>query len=630
MTIKDIARLAGVSISTVSKIMNGKDDNINCETKARVLRIAKEYHYAPYAMAKQVSDAKTFIIGILLSSLSTRKQLTEGIITAAQAEGYSIMVFDSKNDHAIELKHIASLCKHKVDGVIWEPVDKESLQYQKYFDGQNTELCFVNSAFVDAYLIDFVKIGYTAGKLMIDYGHTHIGCLAEEDDPASELVLDGFKKCLFDHNITFHDGMLLTDKTNGWYSQILAHKLTGIISVHYHASLRLLKKLDQFHYRLPYDLSLISLLESDEDNTIFPEISCIKIPYTAFGSYVARQLIAKCEKQPFDASGYHPEYTVDHLKSLGVPFTSRAKKIVVVGSINIDITLNVKELPQSGKTVSTTMHSITPGGKGANQAVGVARLGNDVSLIGKVGGDYDSALAYACLAENHVDTLGVRRADGKETGKAYIQVQPDGESMITILAGANQDFSAKDIAAYENLFKNASYCLLQTEVSEKAIAYAAEIAHKHGALNILKPSAMNKIPDSLMRLIDIFVPNQKESELLCPDIADIEGKADAFCRQGAKTVIITLGHSGCYLKSDPFTGYLPADNVMAVDNTGAADAFIAALAVYLGLGYPIEKAAKIAAYAAGFCVSRQGVIPALIDKNSLETYISRMEPGLLI
>ncbi len=132
-----------------------------------------------------------------------------------------------------------------------------------------------------------------------------------------------------------------------------------------------------------------------------------------------------------------------------------------------------------------------------------------------------------------------------------------------------------------------------------------------------------------MELTDLFIPNEKEAEILCPDIPDIPGKADAFLARGAKAVIITLGGSGCYIKSPSFTGYLPAADFMPVDTTGAADAFISALAVYLSYGYTMEKAARIASCAAGFCVSRQGVIPALVDRNSLESYIRQSEPELL-
>lgn len=279
-----------------------------------------------------------------------------------------------------------------------------------------------------------------------------------------------------------------------------------------------------------------------------------------------------------------------------------------MGSINIDITLNVDELPLPGETVSTGRRSVIPGGKGANQAVGAAKLGSHVSLIGKIGSDYDSSIVYTCMEENHIDVQGIRRDPHLETGKAYIHVQNDGESMITILTGANQNLKPEDISPYARLFENAGYCLLQTEIPEAAVETAARLAARYDAKNILKPAAMHHISDSLMELIDIFVPNRKEAEALCPGIPTVEGKADFFLKKGVKTVLITLGHSGCYIKSPDFTGHLPATTFTPVDTTRAADAFIAALAVYLSSGYPIQPAARIATCAAGFCVSRQGVI----------------------
>lgn len=295
----------------------------------------------------------------------------------------------------------------------------------------------------------------------------------------------------------------------------------------------------------------------------------------------------------------------------------------------MDVTLNVAELPQPGKVTSTSTHLIIPGGKGANQAVAAAKLGHKVSLIGKVGNDYDAALVYSIMEENHVNTQGLMHDPQVETGKAYIHVQNNGESMITVLNGANKTLRPEEILTHKNQFQNASYCLLQTEIPEESVEAAARLAHEYGAKNILKPAVMKRLLPSLMKYIDIFVPNKAEAGLLCPEEATIEGKAEAFIRAGAASVIITLGHSGCYIKDPTFTGYLPAIQFSTIDTTGAADAFIGTLAVYLTDGHTIEQAARIAAYAAGFSVARQGVIPSLIDRNSLEAYIKKVEPDIL-
>lgn len=630
MTIKEIAKIAGVSISTVSKIVNNKDENINIETRNRVLKIVKDYNYTPYSTVKNLSEAKTFILGVLLKSTQETTLFFNGVLTAAQQNGYSILLYDSESNAARELKNITSLCKNHVDGVIWEPVGSQSLEYERYFKEQEIQICCMNQP--DSPLscfIDFTEMGYTATEHLIRYGHVKLGCLAKQNSLRSMQVFEGFKKCLFDNGIPFHDTMMLPAETKDWYHGILAHTPTGIVSTHYASALALMEHLSKIHFRMPYDLSLVSLRDDVRENTSFSGISSIKIPYYEFGLFVCERLIGKCEKKGNPASVFTTEFPLENTCSLDIPFSSHTKKIVVVGSINIDITLNVDELPQPGETVSTGRHSVIPGGKGANQAVGAAKLGSEVSLIGKIGSDYDSTIVYTCMEENHVDVQGIRRDPHMDTGKAYIHVQNDGESMITILTGANQQLTPGDIIPYDRLFENAGYCLLQTEIPEAAVEAAARLARRHGAKNILKPAAMHHISDSLMELTDIFVPNRKEAESLCPDIPAVEGKAEYFRKKGIQTAIITLGHSGCYVNSPEFTGYLPAAEFTPVDTTGAADAFIAALAVYLSSGYPIERAARIASYAAGFCVSRQGVIPALIDKNSLEAYIRRAEPDIL-
>ena len=630
MTIKEIAKLAGVSISTVSKIVNKKDENINSETRNRVLKIVKEYNYTPYGTVKITSEAKTFTLGILLKFASNVPQFLNGVISLAQQNGYSILLYDSDNSATIELKNITSLCKHNVDGVIWEPVSQKSLEYDRYFREQGIEVCRINDRKdPSSYFINFSQMGYEATELLIQKGHTKLGCLTKQSSTRSEMFLEGFKKCLFDHGLPYHDSMNLPSEGTDWYNGLLSHIPTGILSSHYASALSLMKHLNKIQFHVPRDLSLISLQEYTNESLTYPDISNIRIPYFEFGAFVCERLIRKCEKKECPDTPFSMLCSLENTAGISIPFSTQADRIIVVGSINIDVTLNVDELPASGRTVSTNKHSLIPGGKGANQAVGAATLGKAVSLIGKVGNDYDSTIVYSCMQDNHIDIQGIRRDPYSETGKAYIHVQNDGENMITILTGANQALRPSDILCYEKLFTSASYCLLQTEIPEDTVEAAARLARSRGVQNILKPAAMNRISDSLMELVDIFVPNKKEAELLCPSVSDIEGKAEEFFKRGAKTVIITLGHSGCYMKAPEFTGYIPAADFTPIDTTGAADAFISALASYLSFGYPIAKAAKIATYAAGFCVSRQGVIPALIDKNSLETYIKRIEPDIL-
>jgi ribokinase len=161
------------------------------------------------------------------------------------------------------------------------------------------------------------------------------------------------------------------------------------------------------------------------------------------------------------------------------------------------------------------------------------------------------------------------------------------------------------------------------------IIETVKIAKAHQVKAILKPAALKEVSHELMKQIHIFVPNEKEAGLLCPHLDDIEQKADYFLQMGTEIVIITLGHHGCYVKTKGLSKAFPAIPFTAVDTTGAADGFIAALAVYLSLGYSLEKTVRIASYASAFCINRQGVVSALIDRNSLETYIKSHEKNLL-
>lgn len=632
MTIKEIAKLAGVSISTVSKIVNNKADNINIETRNRVLKIVKEYNYTPYGTAKNISNAKTFVIGVLLRHSTLLNLMLKGIMDMAQKHGYNVLLCDSMDSEEKELKHITALCRHHVDGVIWEPVSENSIQYEHYFQEQDIAVSYINSSLPEAsHCLDFMQMGYLAAQKLLDYRHTHIACLTKPGSFRSKMVFEGFKKCLFDNEIPYSEDMKLFVTDPDFYTQISLQGFTGIVSTHFEAALSLYEKVKSFHYHIPSDLSLISLREDAGDAICFPRISSLQIPYEAFGEKVCYHLIAACENlnEPEFTLFTSDNLTLDHEESLNAPPSCRYKKIVSVGSINIDITLTVDELPSSGSTTITTASCVSLGGKGANQAIGAARLGREVVLIGKIGNDYDSTVIYDTLKKEHVLTHGIRRSPTSATGKAYIHVQKDAESCITVLPGANETLSPEDILSREHLFDDCGYCLISTEIPMNTCIQAAKTAHFHHAKTIVKPATLKALPTELLANADIFVPNKREAAILCPSENTVEKQADYFYRQGCPVIIITLGHQGSYVKTADFSGYFPAADFPSIDSTGGADAFIAAFASYLTEGYPLLNTVKIATHAAGFCISRTGVVPALIDRTSLENHIKMTEPTLL-
>ncbi len=630
MTIKEIANLAGVSISTVSKIVNNKDQNINPETRSRVLKIVKDYNYTPYGNAKSISTAKSFLIGVLLRNGSESNLLLTGILCAAQEYGYSILLYNSECSAELELKHITSLCKNNVDGVIWEPVSEQSAQHELYFSEQNISVCYVNGFSEDSFYIDFARMGYVLTQKLLDYRHIRIACLLKEKSLRSSMVLDGFKKCLYENQIPYSDTMELYISDTEYFSKIINHGISGIVSSHFASSLMLYEQMERLHYYIPSDLSLVSLRNDIREGISFPHISSLKIPYMEFGHYICEELIKKCEKKESRSDYlFAVPLSFDQEDSLEPPPFMRVKKLVVVGSINLDVTFNVDWLPQAGKTTTILNSTTTAGGKGANQSVGAAKLHREVSLIGEVGNDADATFLLETLERENVSTQGIHRYLGSQTGKAYIYIESSGESTITILSGANGKLSAEKIRRRQHLFKNAGFCLLATEIPIDTVIEAAKIAREYGAKNILKPAALKAIPKQLLALTDIFIPNRKEAATLCPSCDSIEEQAAYFFEKGIEVVIITLGDEGCYLKTADTAKFFPASDFVSIDATGGADAFISAFASYLSEGFSLEHSIRIATYAAGFCVSRQGVVPALVDRNTLETHIGKVEPALL-
>lgn len=627
MTISEIAKLANVSVSTVSKIMNNKDSSISVETREHVLKIAKEYHYKPYASVITSQSSKSLCIGVIFRNGREAGIAAKGILSAAREEGYCVLFLESAGSAEQELKNISALLHVNVDGILLEPVPDASPSSTQQIRRAKIPYFLFNSDSEDAFVFDFYKMGYQAAKTLIASRHTEIACLLSKDAYACRF-LQGYRQCLFEHGILFNEDLIFYEEEGLPLSQITAHAFSGIIIFHYAAAIRLFKEITTLHYSIPYDLSVISLKGEYESAENLLPISAFTIPYTQFYHYITKNLLYTAEKrQPLPAFDFLP--VLDHTQSVDLPYHMRLKRIISLGSINIDNYMNFKELPHTGKTVTTASSVIHPGGKCINEAIGAARLGHTVSAIGRVGDDADADLLYEFIHSYQISTSEIRRSKNQRTGQAYIFVQEDGNSMISILSGANNLVTAADILASEHVFANASCCMMQTEIPMEAVLKAGELAKKHAVTTVLKPSACSFLPDPLFPLIDIMVPNLDELNEICPGPKTMEEKADAILAKGTPVVIVTLGADGCYIRSQKITCTLPAINVISTDSSGAGDAFICTLVSYLLYDYDLISAARIASYAAGLSTTKQGTTPALVDKYTLESYIRRTEPDLL-
>lgn len=620
--ISDIAKLAGVSPSTVSKVINHKDESISDKTRDRIRRIVREYHYVPNARARAT---KGWLLGVLFRSRVSIDSTLDGILSTAQSHGYSTLVFNSDNDIEQECKNLAALRSSGAAGIIWEPVNMDSLERHGGLIPQDAKLVTIGVNGGDrSFLLPYEAAAYEITGELIKRGHSRIACLIREGRRTPDFIR-GFRRRLFESGMAFDDTVVYDESFDPLLDRIGRGDVTAVACSHYQLARALNSRLTSLHYHVPEDCSVVSLRNdagSSWSEDTDEAISTYTIRNAEFGRIACESLIQKVEDRAEPLSLKHG-FCLDNENSLGAPPRSPSKRVVVVGSINVDMRLSVSTLPTSGATVSTEKSLTYLGGKGVNQAIGVAKLGHLVTLIGNVGSDSLSDLAYRSLESWDVNTAGVYRHTDGETGRAFIFVDPTGASMIAVLSGANASLHSDDIVSREHLFEGAEYCLVPSEVPMDAVVASCRLARRHGAKTVVKPSAYDHLPAELPAIVDILVPNEKELATICPEGTGIEERAKALRDLGVGTVVVTLGEKGCYLQSESLSRYLPAVETTPVDTTGAGDAFISALTSCLIDGDDIETAAKRASYAAAYSITRFGVANALIDRYSFDCVAPR-------
>ena len=289
-----------------------------------------------------------------------------------------------------------------------------------------------------------------------------------------------------------------------------------------------------------------------------------------------------------------------------------AGKVVVVGSLNADLTVRTDRFPQPGETLNGSELVIVPGGKSANQAAAAAILGADVRLFGAVGADGHGDLLLKAAAAAGVDASRVLRRTDTATGTAMIVVDAAGENTIIVSPGANGTVTGSELP--ENLFDDAAVLTLSLEVPLDAVTAAARAGHNAGAQVLLNLSPYREVPAELLELTDVLLLNTHEAALvtgLTDPAADWEAVIAALGQLGVRRTIITLGGDGAVVLDGTAQGAdriisVAPTRVTAVDTTGCGDAFTAATAARLAAGDSLADAATFAARAGALAATREG------------------------
>lgn len=291
-------------------------------------------------------------------------------------------------------------------------------------------------------------------------------------------------------------------------------------------------------------------------------------------------------------------------------------KIVIVGSLNMDLVIRAQRLPSPGETLRGESFATVPGGKGANQAVAAARLGGSVAMIGAVGADaYGEQLRAALIAEQ-IDCQAVAVCEDVSTGIASILVDAQSQNAIVIVAGANGQVSPESVERFDGLLAAAEIVICQLEVPTRTVSRTLTRARELGKTVILNPApAAGALPAEWYPLIDYLIPNEGEAQALTGLPVDSPASAghaaDALLAAGVRNVIITLGGQGAWFANASGSQHLAAPSVKAVDTTAAGDTFVGGFAAALANGENELAAIRFGQKAAALSVTRAGAQPSI-------------------
>lgn len=307
--------------------------------------------------------------------------------------------------------------------------------------------------------------------------------------------------------------------------------------------------------------------------------------------------------------------------------TKQKANIVVIGSSNTDMIIQVKQIPRPGETLLGGKFSTAPGGKGANQAVAAARAASSkttVTLISKVGKDTLGDQAIAGFKKDKIITDCIFRDAKEPSGVALIFVAADGKNSIGVASGANAALTQADIQKNASLIAKAEIVVMQLETPLETVQAAADIADKAGVPIILNPAPVQKLPFKLLKSITILTPNETEAQALTGITVKNEKTAAQAAailhKKGVRIVIITMGEKGAYVSAPAGAGFVPATKVKAIDTTAAGDVFNGALSVALSEGRDLMDAVRFASAAATLSVTKLGAQPSIPKRSEIRKF----------
>lgn len=313
-------------------------------------------------------------------------------------------------------------------------------------------------------------------------------------------------------------------------------------------------------------------------------------------------------------------------------------KVVVVGSLNMDIVVRTPRLPLPGETITANDVRYVPGGKGANQAYAVGKLGGSVAMIGAVGNDEYGEQLIENLESVGVDTTGVVKKEDAITGNAFIQVDDSGENTIVVVPGANRCLTKEDIDQQIDLIENCEVVMMQLEIPLEVVEYVKFLAKSHGKKVVIDPApAKDHLPEDFFSDVDVIKPNEIELAILlghreavkvstpleeCKELID---SAKQLLEKDVKQILVTVGSHGVLNVSEENVKGFDSVPVKTVDSTAAGDSFLAAYVVGITNGKTESEAIDFARHTSALAVTKEGAQTSIPTADEVKAFREQKE-----
>ena len=625
-SIKKVAEIAGVSPSTVSRVMNGTA-KVDDKKKKRVLEAIEEIGFIPNELARALLKKTSKIIGVIIPNIENPffSELAKSIEEEAYHNGYKILLCNSNDNTDKEKMNIQMLNQINADGII-------IMTNSELITNNVINECKIPIVMVDRKLpggdeianiqSDNYKGGRIATEHLIQCGCKNIVCIRNqlEYDSGKQRYKGyrdvceeyGIKERYIDCKYDYEEGLKAAKMLIKKYPDV-----DGIIACNDMVAISTYKVLIEAGYRVPDRVQIVGF-----DNITFswlftPEITTIHQPIKDMGKLAVDIIMKNIKGEAFNKENI---FDVNLIKRQTTKLRGANKmKFAVVGSINIDMTVTAGRIPLKGETIKGDTISYIPGGKGANQAVAIAKLGEDVTMFGCVGGDNNGQRMLDNLKNMGVNTNYIKVLKDVPTGIAMITVG-EGDNTIVVVPGANGEVDKEYIDSIKDVLETYDMVILQHEIPLETVHYVIEFCSEKNIPVVLNPAPAAQVPLDIIEKVTYLTPNEHEAVI-------IFGKnqtTEELLKKYPEKLVITQGEKGVStcLKSGAILT-VPARSTHVVDTTGAGDTLNGAFSVEVCNGLGIHNALIFANTAASLSIEKFGAQAGMPTREEVNKELGR-------